>query len=609
MPGKGRAVTRDMTLPTAEELGFDPVALKRKYLAERDKRLKAEGSAQYQQVKGDFAQFASDPNAHPGFTRDPREVDVEVAVIGGGFGGLITSAKLREAGIARICVIEKGADFGGTWYWNRYPGAACDVESYVYLPLLEEMGFMPSEKYARGPEILAYAKRIAEQCSLYEHALLQTQVTRADWDDAAGMWTVSTDRGDRVRARFVVAANGPLNRPKLPGIPGIEGFGGRMFHTSRWDYGYTGGSPDGGLDGLADKAVGIIGTGATAIQCIPHLGRDARELYVFQRTPSSIDVRGNRPTDPAWAASLKPGWHRERRDNFNLIVSGGQAEQDLVGDGWTDIMRNLSMMAVKSAAGRADMAELVQLADFRKMEQVRGRVDAVVRDAATAEALKPWYNQFCKRPCFHDEYLDTFNRDNVHLVDTEGRGVDRITADGVVVGGVEHKLDCLIFATGFEVGTSYAQRAGFEIYGRGGVTLTSSWGADMTTLHGFLTPGFPNLFVFSIDQSVIAVNFTHILTEQAEHVAYILGRCRAEGVGEIEANPAAAANWARAVQDSARDPTFSRECTPGYYNGEGQGGSGFAARAYGAGPVAFYQLLADWRAEGSMAGIERRPAR
>lgn len=596
-----------MALPTNDELGFDPQALKAKYLAERDKRLHAEGSAQYQQATGDFAHFVEDPHAPADFTRPPREIDVEIAIIGGGFGGLIAAAKLREAGVEQLCVIEKGADFGGTWYWNRYPGAACDVESYVYLPLLEELGYMPSEKYARGPEILDYAKSIARHFGLYDHALLQTQVTCADWDDAAGRWTVSTDRGDRVRARFVVAANGPLNRPKLPGIPGIETFEGHMFHTSRWDYGYTGGTPEGGLIGLADKAVGIIGTGATAIQCIPHLGRDAGELFVFQRTPSSIDYRGNRPTDPAWATSLKPGWHRERRDNFNILVSGGQAEVDLVGDGWTDIMRNFSMMAVQTAARETSMAELVQLADFRKMEAIRARVDEYIADPAVAEALKPWYNQFCKRPCFHDDYLPTFNRPNVHLVDTQGRGVERITGHGVVVGDVEYRLDCLIFATGFEVGTSYARRAGYEIHGCGGVSLSERWQSEMTTLHGFLTPGFPNLFIFSLDQSTVAVNFTHILTEQAEHVAYIIGRCRSEGIDEVEADPDAAAAWARIVKDSARDPTYSRECTPGYYNNEGQGGEGsFTARTYGQGPAAFYRLLAEWREAGDMAGIERR---
>jgi cyclohexanone monooxygenase len=591
-----------MTL-TADELGFDPAALKARYLAERDKRLRAEGSAQYVEAAGAFAHFVDDPYADPAETREPRDVEVEVAVIGGGFGGLVAAAKLRGIGVESLTVIEKGADFGGTWYWNRYPGAACDVESYIYLPLLEEIGFMPSEKYARGPEILAYAQSIARRYDLYRDALLHTQVTEARWDEDAGRWIIATDRGDTVRAQFMVAANGPLNRPKLPGIPGVETFAGHSFHTSRWDYDYTGGDNSGGLTGLADKRVGIIGTGATAVQCIPHLGRDAQELYVFQRTPSSIDYRGDRPTDPEWAASLKPGWHRERRDNFNTLVSGGQAEEDLVGDGWTDIMRNLSMMAIRSAASSgADASELVQLADFKKMEAVRARVDAIVQDPATAEKLKPWYNQFCKRPCFHDDYLPTFNRPNVHLIDTDGRGVDRITPAGVVVDGVEYPIDCLIFATGFEVGTSYARRAGFEIYGRDGVALTQAWGADMRTLHGMFTPGFPNLLILALDHAGVAVNFTHVLTEQAEHAAYVLDRVRAAGATRVEVEDDAAAAWAREIALGARDPKFSSECTPGYYNNEGQGG-GFTARAYGKGPVAFFRVLSDWRAARTLPGL------
>ena len=592
-----------MQLPTNDELGFDPVALKAKYIAERDRRLRTDGVGQYVAPTGAFAHIVDDPYADEDEKRAPREATVEIAVIGGGFGGLVAAAKLRAIGVESLSVIEKGADFGGTWYWNRYPGAACDVESYIYLPMLEELGYMPSEKYARGPEILAYAQSLAKRHDLYREAFLQTQVTALRWDESDSRWLITTDHGDTIRARFVVAANGPLNRPKLPAIPGAETFAGHSFHTSRWDYDYTRGDTNGGLSGLADKRVGIIGTGATAIQCIPHLGRDAQELYVFQRTPSSIDYRGDRPTDPDWVAGLQPGWQRERRDNFNQLVSGGQAEVDLVADGWTDIVRNLGMMAVRFAkASGADAAEMVQLADFKKMESIRARVDDLVADPATAAALKPWYNQFCKRPCFHDDYLPTFNRPNVHLVDTEGRGVERITPGGVVVGGWEYPLDCLIFATGFEVGTSYTRRAGFEIHGRGGEMLSESWGRDMKTLHGIHTPGFPNLFVLALDQGTVAVNFTHVLSEQADHVGWILDRCRKDNVVEVEADPVAAAEWARAIANGARDPKFSQECTPGYYNGEGQGG-GFVASTYGPGSVAFFRLLADWRADRAMPGL------
>ncbi|MGI9170605.1 MAG: flavin-containing monooxygenase, partial [Caulobacteraceae bacterium] len=379
--------------------------------------------------------YLDDPYVGPGFTRAPLTNEIDVVVIGGGFGGLLAAARLREAGVKGIRIVEKGGDFGGTWYWNRYPGAACDIESYIYLPLLEEIGYLPVEKYSRAAEILAHAQAIGRHFDLYRDACFQTQVTQLQWDEAADRWIVSTDHGDGLRARFVVMANGPLNRPKLPGIPGVGTFAGHSFHTSRWDYAYTGGDAGGNLTGLADKRVGIIGTGATAVQCVPHLAAGAKHLFVFQRTPSSIDVRANRPTDPDWAASLTPGWQKKRMDNFNVLVSGGVQEEDLVADGWTDIIGNLLFLARKKrAAGESagDPVALMQLADFRKMEQVRARVDAIVERPATAAALKPWYNQFCKRPCFHDEYLDAFNRPNVTLVDNRrarGRG-DRAARGG-----------------------------------------------------------------------------------------------------------------------------------------------------------------------------------
>jgi cation diffusion facilitator CzcD-associated flavoprotein CzcO len=589
-------------------LGFDPEKLREKYRAERDKRLRADGNEQYVEIAGDFARYLDDPYVEPGFTRAPLTDEVEVVVIGGGFGGLLAAARLREAGVKDLRVIEKGGDFGGTWYWNRYPGAACDVESYVYLPLLEETGYMPVEKYTRAPEILAHSRAIAQQYDLYSNACLQTEVTGMTWDDASGRWIITTNRGDAMKARFVTMANGPLHRPKLPGIPGVDTFKGHTFHTSRWDYDYTGGDSNGGLTGLAGKRVGIIGTGATAVQCVPHLGAGAGHLYVFQRTPSSIDVRNNRPTDPEWAGSLTPGWQQARMDNFNTLVTGGFAQEDLVNDGWTDIIRNLGMIARNrnAAAGVQDPGELVQLADFQKMEQIRGRVDSVIQDQATAEALKPYYNQFCKRPCFHDEYLDTFNRPNVTLVDTQGRGVEAITEKGVVAGGVEYELDCLIFATGFEVGTSYARRAGYEVVGRGGVTLTEKWADGVSTLHGMHSRAFPNCFIMSNTQSGFTVNYPHMLNEQAKHIGYILQTCAERGVTVVEASQAAEDEWVETIVSSAlQRAKFAEECTPGYYNNEGQP-SALAARngPYGKGPIAFVKILEGWRENGTLAGLE-----
>jgi cyclohexanone monooxygenase len=589
---------------------FEPDKLRDRYRAERDKRLRPDGNEQYREVAGQFAHYNDDPYTEP-FTRTPYNDEVEVVIIGGGFGGLLAGARLREAGINDLRIIETGGDFGGTWYWNRYPGAMCDVESYIYLPLIEELGRMPTEKYAHAPEILEHSRAIARHYDLYRNACLGTQVTEMRWDDASARWVITTDRNDTMRARFVCMAAGPLHRPKLPGVPGVESFRGHSFHTSRWDYTYTGGDSNGGLTGLAGKRVGIIGTGATAVQCVPHLAEGAEHLYVFQRTPSSIDVRNNRPTDPQWAASLQPGWQKQRMDNFNTLVSGGIATEDLVSDGWTDIIRKLLVRLSDDGADlSADgIANSMELADFEKMEQIRARVDAIVRDPETAEALKPFYRQFCKRPCFHDDYLQTYNRPNVTLVDTAGRGVDEITERGVVFDGVEYELDCLVYGTGFEVGTEYSRRAGYELIGRNGQTLTEKWRNGASTLHGMHAEGFPNCFVFSVLQSGFTVNFPHMLDEQSRHLAYILRHVIDNEIVTVEATPAAEAAWVEQIVMLSRvNQKFLEACTPGYYNNEGKPGArGVANTSYGSGPVAFASVLEAWRSEGSLAGLTLQP--
>jgi cyclohexanone monooxygenase len=597
------------TLDDTTEPRFDPDALRAKYRAERDKRLRADGNNQYIEMNGRFAHYIDDPYVEPGFARAPLTGEVEVMVIGGGFGGLLAAARLHEAGIGDLRIIEKGGDFGGTWYWNRYPGAMCDVESYIYLPLLEELEYVPTEKYARAPEILAHSRAIGKKYDLYRRACLQTQVTEMHWDDAAARWIVTTDRGDRMQAHYVCLSNGPLNRPKLPGIPGIESFQGHSFHTSRWDYAYTGGDSSGNLSRLHDKRVGIIGTGATAVQCVPHLGAAAKHLYVFQRTPSSIDVRGNRPTDAEWAKSLSPGWHQQRMDNFNILVSGGFQDEDLVNDGWTDIIRKLLFMAQRdqgAAISRDGIAKTLELADFQKMEQIRARVDSIVSDQRTAEALKPYYRQFCKRPCFHDEYLDTFNRPNVTLVDTQGKGVERVTPKGVVFGGVEYEVDCLIYATGFEVGTDYTRRAGCELYGRNGLCLTEKWASGVATLHGMHSRGFPNCFIMGNQQTGFTVNYPHMLNEQSKHLAYIIRHAIDRGVRTVEVSQQAEAEW---VETIVRLAVLAREflenCTPGYYNNEGKPGERSGQNGfYGGGSPEFFRILREWRDAGGLPGLE-----
>ena len=595
---------RPTTIPA-----FDPDALREKYRQERDKRLRPDGNDQYIEIAGRYRHYLEDPYADP-VERDPLRDEVTVALIGGGFAGLVAGARLKQAGIDDVRIIEKGGGFGGTWYWNRYPGAQCDVESYVYLPLLEETGYIPTEKYARAPEILEHCHRIATHFALYDNACLATEVTGIAWDSATSRWIIRTNRGDEMRARFLVMGNGPLHRPKLPGLPGVESFRGHSFHTSRWDYDYTGGDSRGNLAQLADKRVGIIGTGATAVQVVPHLAAGAAQVYVFQRTPSSIDVRGNRPTDQEWVESLQPGWQKQRVENFTILTSGGMAEVDLVMDGWTDIIGKLVFRlrdAPNPDLSAEGIAAAMELADFEKMEQVRARVDTIVADREAAEALKPWYRQFCKRPCFHDEYLQAFNSPNVTLVDTDGRGVDRLTETGVVAGGAEYEIDCLIYATGFEVGTDYTRRAGYDVVGPAGHSLAQHWADGMRTLHGMHVHGFPNLFILGHTQGAFTANYPHLLDEACTHLTYIVRHAVDDNIRSIEATAEAEADWLRVLDENARNIlAFQQQCTPGYYNNEGNpvGGNGLLGSSYGRGPMAFFALMRDWREAGDFAGLE-----
>ena len=591
-----------------EALGFDPDELRQKYQVERDKRIRPEGSEQYTEVAGDFSQYIDDPYIDVTQKRAPLNDEIDVAIIGGGFGGLITAARFSERGINNIRVIEKGGDFGGTWYWNRYPGAACDTESYIYLPLLEELGFVPKEKYTHAPEILQHCRNIAEHYNLYDRACLQTEVNKLEWDELSKRWIVSTNQGDAMRARFVVMSNGPMNRPKLPGIKGIGDYQGHTFHTSRWDYNYTGGSSEGELSNLKDKRVAVIGTGATAVQCVPHVGASAKNLYVFQRTPSSVDVRANRPTDQAWAASLKQGWQKERMENFNILCSGGIVEEDLVKDGWTEIIRNLVSMANYRGKDTNwdEVPKMMELADFKKMEQIRARAEEIVADPTTAEALKPYYRQFCKRPCFHDAYLQTFNLDNVQLVDTNGIGVDSITPNGVVANGKEYPVDCIIFATGFEVGTDYTRRAGYDVIGKDNLSLSQKWSDGMRTLHGIHTHGFPNLFIISNSQSGFTTNFPHSMDETACHIGYILNRCLEENISTVEVSETAEDAWVEEIIAVSRyNEEFQAMCTPGYYNNEGQPNPKSVQNGpYGKGSRPYFKITKAWRDQGTMQGLD-----
>jgi cyclohexanone monooxygenase len=470
--------------------------------------------------------------------------------------------------------------------------------------MLEELGYLPSEKYAKAPEIYAHCRRLAERYDLYRAALFQSTVERLVWDEALASWAVSTNRGDHIAARFVISCTGLLSNPKLPGIPGIESFAGHSFHTSRWDYEFTGGDESHPMTRLLDKRVGVIGTGSTGIQVTPEIAKVAKHLYVFQRTPASVDVRNNRPTDPRFAESLAAGWQRRRRDNFTALTSGEYRSEDLVDDAWTDIIRNVGAVAGGDAE-KPDPLELAR-AQMRKMEITRRRIASIVKDPATAEALKPYYHYFCKRPCFHDEFLQAFNLPNVTLVDTSGKGVERITPRGVVVAAKEYPLDLLIYATGFDFMTEYSRESGVEVIGPGGHPLDRHWATGARTLYGLQTHGFPNFFLMSLIQSGVSVNYVHIADEQTKHIAHIIGECRKRGIATIQPTQEAENEWVQEVLSSgAARRQFLESCTPSVFNQEGKRERALELNdLYARGPMVYIKALEDWRSEGELRGLE-----
>jgi cation diffusion facilitator CzcD-associated flavoprotein CzcO/uncharacterized protein YbdZ (MbtH family) len=591
---------------------IDLEAFRAKYAAERAKRVRPDGSHQYVKLADEFARLVEDPYTER-TDREPYRDHVTFAFIGGGFAGLVAGARLREAGVDDIRIIDLGGDFGGTWYWNRYPGAQCDTASLIYMPLLEETGYMPSEWYAHAPEIFEHCQRIARQYGLYENALFHTRVTGLEWDEAAERWIVRTDCGDEFTAKFVGWGTGLLDVPKLPGIAGIDTFAGRTFHASRWDYAYTGGDPAGALpDKLRDKRVAIIGTGATGVQCVSRLAAACKELFVFQRTPAIVDVRGNRPIDPAWfAQTAVPGWQDQWMENFAAqLTSTEQPAEDLVNDGWTILatrLRDVAKMLETDSATPEQIADAVDAVDFEKMSDIHARVDELVADPNTAADLKAWYGILCKRICFHDEYLDAFNVPTVHLVDTDGKGVERITPRGVVVAGTEYPVDCIIYASGFETGTAPTQRAGFDVVGRGGARLSDYWADGIRTLHGVHVHGFPNVFLAQpYGGASLLANQPHNLTDAAKTIAAVMAHALEGGFDLVEVTREAEDAWMEqiALSDAMRE--FLASCTPSYINNEGMAlgpHSYYGAEYVNGGVVEFLRHIQQWRESGKFEGL------
>ncbi|MDT7756518.1 MAG: hypothetical protein QOH27_2416 [Mycobacterium sp.] len=592
-------------------MAFDPKVVHAKYLAERDRRL-IPGRAVIRDLTSDesAAGYRADPFT-PYTGREPVTDDPDVVIVGGGIAGILAGAHLRKAGIARIRIVDAAGGMGGTWYWNRYPGVMCDVESYQYLPMLEELDYIPTRRYAFGEEIREHLQRLADRFELVPDALFHTGVTQTTWDDAAGRWTVRTDRGDELSCRYYVLAVGILNLMKLPVIPGMDDFDGRAFHTARWDYGFTGGGPGEPLSDLGDKVVALIGTGASGLQALPPLAESAKHVYVFQRTPSAIGVRGNRPTEPDFTKGFEPGWQKARMDNFQSVMLGRPVDADLTDDGWTHHYAAVQNPPRVKGASIEEFMRTAEELDFGIMEEHRQRIDELVADPQVAAALKPYYRYLCKRPCFHDEYFDAFNRPNVTLVDCPA-GIERITAQGPVVGGRQYEVDCMIYGTGFEAEvTPLQRRVGHDIVGRGGTSLAEKWADGAASLFGMMSRGFPNMFVMPApgQQSVVTVNYTQLAVFGAEFVAGVVTLLEKQGGAVFDVSAEAEADWIRQIVDTFVDPSaVMSACTPSRLNNEGDPG---AVRArdtnWGRGFGDFFgyrDLLEGWLASGELSGLE-----
>ena len=565
--GNGYSITEDAALkvlppqPPGAVFNAEEQAKYREYKEYR------RGAADYIAMEGEFSKYLEDVQSAPPVPREALADECDILVVGAGFAGLLLWYKLSQAGFTDVRFCEKGGDVGGTWYWNRYPGIACDVESYSYFPLLEEMEYFPTMKFASGFEIFEYCQKMAEKFNFYDHCLFHTTVDKTEWDEETGRWTVHTNRGDAMKARFVILANGILTTPKLARIEGMETFTGESFHTSRWNY---------DID-LHGKTVGIIGTGATAVQVIPELAKIVKDLYVFQRTPSTIDVRDQRATTPEEIEAWKnePMGHGPRAVLADLERPHGRLANDDYLSGIADFERQ----QYDRELSPEELPEAVEL-QLRIMEQIRARVDAIVEDPATAAALKPYYPYGCKRPTFHDEYLPTFNRPNVTLVDTAPMGVTKINQNGVVHKGKEYALDVLIYATGFQ----WMAISTFNmIVGRGGRSLSEKWQSEGTkTFLGVHTDGFPNLFIVTGPQGGGgSFNFTEAIDNHAEYIVWTLKTMKEQGADVIDVKTESEEEYVEhcRVVDLTTAPL--RDCLS-YYNGHGEAAPGSLAY-YGGG--------------------------
>ncbi|KAL2071193.1 hypothetical protein VTL71DRAFT_12428 [Oculimacula yallundae] len=625
------------------------ISLQEKYKQERDARINEKGLAQYlDKTKTAVYIQHDDPWVEAGTPVQqpiPDGGHVKIVIFGAGFGGLCAAGRALIEGSASsiddILIIDRAGGFGGTWWHNRYPGLMCDVESYLYLPLLEETGYMPTRKYASGEEIRKYSDLLAQHFTLHKRAMFQTSGDTLTWDDASSIWkceVIARPKGgaeSRVKftADYVVLASGGFTEPKIPDVPGLKEYKDKMLHTGRWNYGITGGSPGNPvLSGLEGKKVAIIGTGATAIQAVPAIAKYAGDLYVFQRTPSAVDYRENRDTDPEeWKTKIATGkgWQTRRGENMQAHTEGKDnlPDEDWVSDGFTKMPSISGAWGSSTVLKPEDLQgylEMMHQLDAVRSDRVRQRVLDVVKDQETAKALQAWYPGWCKRPTYHDDYLEAFNSPNVHLVNTAPLGVTSLTATGILHNDTEYPIDVIIWSTGYgsPSAESLAGKAGITVLGRDGIKMEEKYQkAELLTLHGIIANGFPNMFFPGFSQAGVGVNQTQRLDEQSTQMAYMIreAECRSKtsqngtsnSVAKTVIEPTAEGceDWANQCASKAHLFATMAGCTPSYFNAEGAmdkmeklAGSARLAM-WGQGYLSYARILQEWRRSGQLEGL------
>jgi cation diffusion facilitator CzcD-associated flavoprotein CzcO len=648
-----------------------------KYFVEAAKRKRAEGTKQFEQLhfseSDRLRSLAEDPWVnHAALDNLQLPIhdgnQVKFLITGAGMGGITMAIKLIKAGFTadQFLIVETAGGIGGTWYWNRYPGLHCklilsqkcqdshglmdllmvgDIESYCYVPFLEDTGYMPKQKYASGVEIRTYLEDLVKQFGLQDRIIFRSQVDKLQWDERDHAWhaDITIRRGPEgkeqkdlsIRADFVTLASGLFPYPQVPRVPGLKDFSGQMFHTSRWNYDITGGTCDNAfpkMKKLEGLRVGIIGTGATAIQVVPQLAKYAKELYVFQRTPSQVNSRDQRDTDPKeWREHIaaKSGWQKDRLENLADNISG-DADVNLVNDEWSKLAAYCALVGsnkfgrIAPEKAQEHISRMVTL-DAEHNKKARERVSRVVKDKKTAEKLTAWYPTWCKRPTFSDLYLETYNNENVHLIDTDGKGIESVTSNGIVANGQEHPIDILVLSTGYRSpssGGSPGARTNIEIIGRDGRHMSEKWETQgICTLHGVCSNGFPNLFWQYPAQAGATANYMHVIDVLSEHIAGIIaqGVKRASGDSQravIEATAAAEEAWGMQIAQTAAYFSSIAICTPSYNTLEGEALEmpaaddhvGMMKKAKAAiwqgGIVDFARTMEKWRQDEKLDGME-----